>query len=312
MTSISQMPHNGKWNLKKQRAIVMSARLAAAAAEEEDKNLMRRASLMEHCGERIRYTICEDCGHIHLASVWLCRDRLCPICGWRLAAKRYAEMMKIAEDPTLAEYNASVITLTVRNVHLGELRDCLRALNQAWKRFTNRKRWKRQMIGYARHVEITKSTIYGTLHPHLHILAIVPRGTMIDRGELATAWGECLDASYTPYVDIRRAYTIDIDGCKDWHNIAGAILESFKYSVKDEQLSALEPTDLNTFAAAIKGFQFITYGGIIGDLRRKYGITDTDRADGVDDTIIKCKDCGSTALVDEIYQWAFGSYALIE
>lgn len=303
---ISQMPHLNKWQYHKNLATEVAKNMLTS----EYIKIAKRGERMSRCSERITYQYCQDCGAIHLSRVWLCRDRLCPVCNWRLATKRYAEMMQIATAEELQAYNVSVITLTMRNVPLDNLRNALTQMSKAWDRLCKRRTYKRLIIGYAKHTEITNKDTNDTYHPHLHVLVIVPQYAMIEHQQLCWDWADCLDVNYRPYVDIRRAYTQTPNGKKDWDNIAGAIIEAFKYSVKSEDIATLSPNNLTQLAEQVAGFQFITYGGLFRMLRKKYGITSPDRTEVVNDAIIACPQCGSTALAYDLYKWAFGRYLI--
>jgi len=84
-------------------------------------NLKGRYVRMKNCGKVFDFSICKDCGHWIIQHAALCRDRLCPLCNWRLSLKRFSIMMKIFEQIDMSLYKPTFLTLTIKNCPAGEL-----------------------------------------------------------------------------------------------------------------------------------------------------------------------------------------------
>ena len=99
-----------KWAEKRVKKRDIADKMAAAG-------YIRRAFAMRNCGSQMAIQYCEHCGLHRIRSTNLCRDRLCPVCRWRLAIKRYAEMVQVC-DIAKTEYPTNryfFLTLTIRS-----------------------------------------------------------------------------------------------------------------------------------------------------------------------------------------------------
>lgn len=142
-----------------------------------------------------------------LKETWFCRVRTCPICQWRRAkmwvARFHRAFPRIYADHPEMRY--VLLTLTVRNCPVLELRSTIKTMNQAWDRLTKRKIFP--ALGFVRSLEITRAKD-GSAHPHFHCLLAVPSGYFVGRKYLSTAkwadlWKEALRVDYTPICDVR-------------------------------------------------------------------------------------------------------------
>lgn len=118
-------------------------------------------------------------------------------------ARFYQAFPKIYVDHPELRY--VLLTLTVRNCRVLELRQTIKAMNDAWQRMTQRKFWP--AVGFVRSLEVTRAKD-GLAHPHFHCLLAVPPGYFTGRKYISTAkwaelWQEALRADYTPICDAR-------------------------------------------------------------------------------------------------------------
>lgn len=151
---------------------------------------------------------------------------------------------KITADYPKARY--VFLTLTVKNCEIGELRETLDRMNRAWQRLVQRKQYA--AIGFARSTEVTKAAD-GKAHPHFHALLMV-KPSYFSHGYLSQAdwtelWRSCLRVDYTPIVNVKAVQNRrkGSNGQKDLQEgsdplqaISAAIVETFKYSIKPEDL----------------------------------------------------------------------------
>lgn len=167
---------------------------------------------------------------IHLIEAHYCHCRSCSICAWRrslmLKAKFYMNIPEIiAQNPTV---RFIFLTLTLRNCQLSEIRDTVKDMSRAWKRFFERKQFKNDVVGFVRNLEITRGKD-DTCHPHFHILLSVKQtyfntGHYISKDKFAQLWKESLRLDYIPVVDVRT-----VRGNIEKSDVA----ELLKYSVKE-------------------------------------------------------------------------------
>ena len=256
----------------------------------------RRAMRMVDCSTVLVAQVCPDCGQIHIKRANLCRDRLCPVCQWRLSAQRYAEMSKMLEaSGDLLEGNTvAFLTLTVKNVTVDKLKGTLQDMSKAYKRLQERKLWKDNCLAWARSVEVTYNVNKGTYHPHYHVLFVLngehDEGSLgAFRNLMGKLWDKCARLDYSSVIDLRRAYS-DLD--KD--SVLAAARESFKYAVKSRDLTHLSLNDMKAFINAIAGFRMVSYGGAFRAIRKALGMQerlDEPRDEQPEGDIVWC-DCG--------------------
>ena len=149
-----------KWDMHKNQAIRMSERLCAAGAAAGRKDIWLRGDIMKDCSQRIEYTYCPDCGSMHLRRTNLCRDRLCPLCAWRLSLQRIGDMLQVIDYMTQqrgAQLSAAMLTLTVKNCQAKELGATIGQMLKAWDRLIKRRKVAKWVSGYARSIEVTRA-----------------------------------------------------------------------------------------------------------------------------------------------------------
>jgi len=306
---------NVKWTQAKSAAIRVAANLAAAGRHYEG-----RAQRMAACSNQISYWYCQDCGSLRIARTNLCRDRLCPVCSWRLALQRTGEMMAVSEYlvKERPDLTAAMLTLTIKNCEPAELSAAVAGLLRAWGLLVKRRQFIRWVEGYARSIEITAGT-GGTYHPHIHALLIFKAGYKKDISQRlwADMWRESLGVSYTPIVDIRRAYQVSAEGQEAtateaaWKKLMAATIEACKYALKGSTATEASPENLGHLAAALSGRMLVSYGGSIRKARAALGFTGRgENPTNIEDTTIECPKCGNESLVKLVYEWAAGQYLL--
>lgn len=144
---------------------------------------------------------------LKLQNSHFCRVRLCPVCQGRRTlmwtAKTIKIMPKVLEACPKSRF--IMLTLTVRNCPLTELRSQLDEMHSAWRKLTKRRNWKVQ--GWVRTTEVTRGQD-DTAHPHYHCLLMVKPTyfaglNYISQERWVGLWRDCLKISYDPVVDVR-------------------------------------------------------------------------------------------------------------
>ena len=226
---------------------------------------------MSECSLRLGYKISAD-NAVTLFNAHFCRDRLCPICMWRLSRRVAWETYKIIEHYTAENPNMIPIMLglTVRNPKKGDLNKMLDVLchrkSGAWQ-LLSKYLGRRGLKDYIRTVEITYNHKENSWHPHIHGLFFVPKEyfsrdnkNYISQKQLAEYWQRVCKLDYKPIVDIRRVYDknkpkerIKLDTDIKAMDLTGAIFETAKYCVKPLKLFSETLNDYDDYDGNIGG-----------------------------------------------------------
>lgn len=161
-----------------------------------------------------------------LVAARLCRVRTCPICQWRRSLRLQSEVLRAvrhvrAERPGLQAY---LLTLTVRNCGVQDLRETCRAMLRGWNLMTKRVQWL-SVLGSVRTIEVTPGRRGKRLDAHPHIHAYILTDGPLPR-DMSTSvawrrlWQDVMGLDYMPQCDLRA---VSDDG--------GAI-EALKYCAK--------------------------------------------------------------------------------
>jgi len=199
-------PHNKPWDVHRLQADDVAEIFAGGNPLHQ-----RQGQRMRTCAEHLEFgwvIKSTETGEtkLQLKETRFCRVRTCPICQWRRGlmwvARFYRSFPRIYTDHPEMRY--LMLTLTVRNCRVLELRKTIRDMNAAWKRFTERKGWP--AVGFVRSLEITRGND-GSAHPHFHCLLAVPPGYFSGKNYFSTAkwaelWREALRTDYTPICEV--------------------------------------------------------------------------------------------------------------
>ena len=281
-----------KWEAKKIESIKMARKMMKAG-------FLKRGLRMEQCSQVMSFSKCEDCDNSQIHHASLCRDKLCPICKWRLATKRYLAMSEILHIAS-AEYPEAIyqfVTLTVPNCNVENLSATLKSMSAQWNKLLQRVSGKRS-IGWARSLEITYNAKTKQVHPHYH--CIIMYGTQTEADLYGTGvvsdWVELNAGSSFKAQSLKQIAKKDLDG-----DISTVALEVFKYSTKDEDLDTMPLSVFREFVNQIGGKRMVSFGGWLKECKR---MVDVDMETATEETECKCRFCGSTNLHDVLCEWS--------
>lgn len=154
-----------------------------------------------------------------------CQDRFCPICQHAKANKTAMRFLKAIalylHDYPDTKLAFLMLTITVTNPKLENLRECLTAMNKSWIRMWNDKslkpkggkkayRLSDRILGYFRGTEfLGDETPNGEAHPHFHVLLVVKQSYFQGKNYITQAqWLEMWQRYFTycpsKIVDIRK------------------------------------------------------------------------------------------------------------
>lgn len=259
----------------------------------------RRGQRIKECSEHLLMQKCPKCGEKHLVRAELCKDRICPICQWRLARKRAGEMLQVLKKMEEKEYKYQFLTLTQKNVPIYRLGQEIKRINKAWSSLRKSNITGRP-LGYARILEITYDEKTKTAHPHQHIIIAWEKGQRTyKRTEWAKRWGKALNIKYEPICRLKY-----IKSKKKDEKYEKAVLEAYKYSVKSTDLLKMPNELFKLFINEIKGSRACSYTGIFRELRKELKMKKETEIEDINDEEIKCKECGSE-MIKYVLEWSY-------
>ena len=268
----------------REEAQAMAERLAMV------KGYERRAERMANCESYTSGMLCPKCHTFHTVKASLCRDRLCPNCGWALSRRRAAAVLQAVEDIGSWEPIEVIhVVLTLKHENDMNPAEQIDDLQAAISRLMRRKRMKENTIGSVRSVEIKKGK--NGFHPHIHMLMIVNADYFhnpIKQRELVTMWREAARMDYNPIVWIKKAY----DGKNAGKDLKDAIYECVKYTIKTSEWKTMKTNDLVRAASAIFKRRLFTISG--ARLRAAYdrAVSEQSKQDEILESPY-CKSCGT-------------------
>lgn len=194
------------WGAYKKWSRVVSASLSVST----DAVHKKRASRIYSCCDSVSAVALSD-SFIKVDSIsQRCRDRLCPLCEWRLSLRRAADFTKVlVKLGALDKYDLLMCCLTVKNCSGSDLRDKFVELNSGFVKLM-RKPFGADILGSARSLEVTYNFSSDSFHPHLHAIFLVDKGYCIDRALLQSSWRYVMQLDYDPVI-----YLDFVDGYKN-------------------------------------------------------------------------------------------------
>jgi plasmid rolling circle replication initiator protein Rep len=274
-------PKDKPWDNHKLNSVYVSDALSLGyESHQKQAARMRECARILEFGWSDNYETGESV--LRLKTAQFCRVRHCPICQWRRSlmwiARFYQAFPKIYADHP--DWRYIMVTFTVRNCRVSELKKTIAEMNSAWQRLIQRKTWPG--LGYVRSLEITRNAKNNTAHPHYHVLIAVPAGYFAGKNYLSTAkwstlWQSALRADYTPVCDARavkpRDYS-DLKGKTIWDSPER---EDFELSV-DETRNAIRDSAWTDSETHVTPLQLTKFDVIFSAIREviKYAVKPAD------------------------------------
>lgn len=253
-----------------------------------DNNLIseNRLQSLEQCGNNLLFSVNEK-NEKKLKGANFCRLRTCPMCNWRKSLKMFGQTNKIANIilEQLPTTRFIFVTFTVKNCSAEKLEETINIMNQGFKRLTDKSKklaitnkFKNNMLGYMRAIEVTYNQQEDTYHPHIHCIFAVKAQYFtkgyVKKSDWQYIWGECCKTEYKPIVHVQ---TIK-------NSTAKAVAEVAKYPVKiddlvnyDNEKKAINA--LIVFTKILKGRKLITFGGVFTEARKQLKLDDVETGD---------------------------------
>lgn len=213
------------------------------------------------CSEFLRFGLVPDDDEtlkLKLRAARFCRVRHCPVCQWRRSlmwkAKAYKVIPRIVEQ--YPKHRWLFLTLTQKNVPVGELRQTLTDMNRAFQRLSQLKAFP--AVGWLRSTEVTKGRD-GKAHPHFHCLLMVAPGYFNGKNYIKQAgwvemWRKSLRLDYNPVLDVQAV--------KQGDTPMELIPELLKYCTKESDLVSDREWFLE-LTRQTKKMRLIATGGVL-------------------------------------------------
>lgn len=238
-----------------------------------------------------------------LAGAEFCRIRHCPVCQSRLSMKWIAKFHQIMPKLEI-EYPKTqflLLTLTVPNCKIDDLRSTIQEMNTAWNRMANRAFFKKQILGYIRATEVTRNAKDKTAHPHFHVLLHVSDRyfdgrNYIKRDDWLKHWQDAMRDESITQVDIRKVR--ESKKKTKAENLVSGALEIVKYATKHDNISE-DAKWFMEYVLQVDRLRFMATGGTLKNLI----------ADLESDDLIHIEEDGMTDAElskDDGYRMAFG------
>lgn len=215
---------------------------------------------------------------LKLVDAKFCRIRHCPICQSRLSMRWIAKFHQIM--PILLQDHSDtqfiLLTLTVPNCEVNDLKKTIQNMNKGWDRLVKRKFFKDKILGFIRSTEVTKNQKNKTAHPHFHVLLHVKNSyfngrNFITRDDWKKYWCDSVRDQSITQVDVRKIR--ESKNKTKEENLIGGALEVVKYATKQSNI-ADDPLWFFQFCVQIDRLRFMSTGGTLRKL-----IADLDRDD---------------------------------
>lgn len=200
-----------------------------------------------------------------LVNTFFCHCRHCQLCDGRKSLVRMGrfreQLPKIEQEYPKARW--ILLTLTVPNCPVAELRDTLSKMNKAWQRLSQRKAFK-PVLGWIRATEVTQEKSRSDYaHPHFHVLLLVPPSMLggkqyVKHAEWLQLWRDCYRDQSIMSVDVRAVKGGTMKGAVE-------TLKAFNYSMKVDELISRSPEWILEYMEQVHKLRFLATGGALKD-----------------------------------------------
>lgn len=189
----------------------------------------------EECSQRIEFELSSG-KKLHQTAVWLCKNRICPICQMVSSRQNLQRILFKQEELQNSVINPRYIflTLTVPNCDIDNLNTVVRSMSVAWhKLITNILKNNNTVFGFIRKLEVTRNSKTNLAHPHYHVLLQVSGSyfthNYITQEKWLQMWQKAMKDDRITQVDVRAVKPGDTK----------AIVELTKYELKASEFADL-------------------------------------------------------------------------
>jgi plasmid rolling circle replication initiator protein Rep len=264
---------------------------------------------------------------LHTAN--FCRNRLCPMCGWRRSLKLGSQAREVVAEANRQKvsrdgvaYKWLLVTFTVKNVTGPELGRTIDQLHKAAHNMAKTKRWKAAVKGWLRATEVThntdvKSASFDTFHPHLHFLLCVnsryfKSADYIPQKEWKAMWERAAGLNYDSQVNVKAVKDLENDPTKESKtSLGGALAEVTKYVCKPQGVVTWENPEMAVRTVLVldrmlDGRRLTSWGGVLKEAAAKLKLDSIENGDLVH-VESESEDKDANAIADYVaFNWSVG------
>ena len=266
-------------------------RLFRKAKEHDDSVISANAlASIRDCGDILTFKVNYTKHESKLHQAFFCKNKFCPICARRrsklLAYQTSKVVDKILETDPTAKF--LFLTLTTKNVSGSEIIKEINLYCESVRKIFNNgkgslpsaKKFREQVLGIIRHIEITYNRKLDNYHVHSHILIAVKGSYFLSQNyltqrEFQAIWKQAARLDYDPIVDIRP---IKAHG----QNLKKAIIEVSKYPTKPANILDLPEEKaievLTNLQHGLFNRRLVTFTGLFRKFRRELKLEDIEKA----------------------------------
>jgi plasmid rolling circle replication initiator protein Rep len=302
------------WRTLKLKSTAVSKALTGC-----EDSIIKRSARMENCGSSLQFA-CSANGDKRLMRADFCRDRMCPACQKRRSLVVFHQVKNVclSLQSEFKSTNYLLLTLTVPNVPVDDLRKTMSAMNMGWTKMAKRKEVKKAVWGWFKALEVTcshRDKKDSSYHPHFHILLAVPGNYFKGRNYIKherwlELWQESMKMPEITQVDVRKVKPNPKR--ENSTAIESAAAEVGKYATKPSNYITKFQDDyfanelvVNDLARALAGARLTAFGGRMKEHYQKLDLQDVE-GDSVDLVHVN----GDNQLVDavmvQVYRWNVG------
>lgn len=228
---------------------------------------------LKNCGSFLEFIADVNKDKHKIINANFCKDRFCPTCQWRNAAKESYSLgiMMTAIEQELG-YKFIFLTLTVKNVGADGLDKEMKLLSRAFSALIRKVNGKNEISkGYVRKIEVTYNKERNDYHPHIHALIAVNKSyftssAYFSQKKWLQMWREVTGKTSVDELGRDEISQLNVQRVTDINESAH---EVGKYTVKSiEYLDNQEVFDL--MLHVLHGKRLIAFGGCFKDYRDKF------------------------------------------
>ena len=237
----------------------------------------KESELVRNCASYLLFSsqknVTTSVTRLKLKKANFCKFRFCNMCSWRRSintARKLLEALEFVEHQTKISY--LFLTLTVQNPLIKDLKESTEHLNKSFQRMSQTKAYKNAVLGSFKALEILgDNTKDGEAHPHLHILLIVKNNYFTSKNYIkhdtwVEMWKDALRVDYSPFIDVRKVRTIELNKDKNLTALQSAVFEVAKYTLKHTELTRKNCNDFTHIINQTKNMRFYSAGGFLKDM----------------------------------------------
>lgn len=298
------------WKGKKELSLKLSDSYKRLGEEFKSKSLR-----VHDCGSYLEFKKFSN-NSLVLHSANFCKVRLCPMCAWRRSLKIFGQVSRVMDQIDTKDFGFLFLTLTVKNCSPESLKRTINDILSAFKKMTNRRRFKKSILGFFRGLEVTHNLEMNEFHPHIHCVLLVDKSYFktslyLKHDDWVDMWKSCLGVEYRPVVDIRKFRASNEKAIKK------SVAEVAKYTVKPgdyifKDLNVMDET-VRILDIALFRKRLTAFGGIFKEIHRRLNLDDEQDGDLINTDInVDLRDDLDYIIVKYIWNVGYSQYTKVD